>query len=131
MYAKCNIMTLIVIKITIAFHRFTKYPYSPNHTNHQKSYDRVICRKKGIVKVMCIKVNITSIFKKFATGFDECKYLIDLRKCLNISMISPSHSRSSITTHDLILATVSRMDARLSYDRLDMSDKSANDDTIS
>jgi hypothetical protein len=58
-------------------------------------------------------------------------YLIALKKCWNISIISASHSRSSITTHDLTFATVSRIEALLTYDWLDLSSRFSNDDTIS
>lgn len=57
-------------------------------------------------------------------------YLIASRKCWNISIISASHSRSNITTHDLTLATVSRIEVLLAYERLDLSDKFSKDDTI-
>lgn len=36
-------------------------------------------------------------------------YLATVKKVLNISFMRSSHSRSSITTHDLYLATVSRI----------------------
>ena len=58
-------------------------------------------------------------------------YLIALRKCWNISVISVSHSRSNITTHDLTLATVSRIAVLLTNEQLDLSDKFSKDDTIS
>ena len=45
-------------------------------------------------------------------------------------MISESHSRSNITTHDLTLATVSRIEVLLMNEQLDLSDKFSNDDTI-
>lgn len=66
-----------------------------------------------------------------ATLYQEVSlYLIALRKCWNISMISASHSRSNITTQDLTLATVSRIEVLLMNERLDLSDKFSNDDTI-
>lgn len=51
-------------------------------------------------------------------------------KCWNISVMSVSHSRSSMTTHDLTLATVSRIITLLLYDLLDLSFKFSKDDTI-
>jgi hypothetical protein len=57
-------------------------------------------------------------------------YLIALRKFSNISRISASHSRSNITTHDLTLATVSRIEVLFVYDRLELSDRFSNEDTI-
>lgn len=61
---------------------------------------------------------------------NNSSYLIDLRKFWNISRISASHSRSNITTHDLTLSTVSRIEVRFVYDRLDLSDRFSNEDTI-
>lgn len=63
-------------------------------------------------------------------AFYHSFYLIVFKKCWNISKMRESHSRSSITTHDLTFATVSRIEVLFVYDRLDLSCRFSNEDTI-
>lgn len=88
---------------------------------HQKSlttHFEEICNQTSYKQNYCRTIKIYS------------SYLIVLRKCWNISVMSLSHSRSSMTTHDLTLATVSRIISLLLYDLLDWSFKFSKDDTI-